>query len=275
MIGNQFREKLHAGGRLYGTLITSDSPRWPAVVNKLGLDFVFIDTEHIALDRASVSWMCQTYAALGLAPVVRIHRPDPFLACMMLDGGAQGIIAPYVESAEEVRQLVGAVKYRPLNGQKLQAFLAGRAALEPEQEKHLNQYNHNNSLIVNIESVPAMDALDEILAVPGLDGVLVGPHDLTTNLGIAEQYEHPAYIAAVDEIIRKSRARSIGVGTHVMYQNGISQEIRWAQMGANLMVHMADFITFQYALQAAVGEIKRALDDQPSAPTGPEREIHV
>jgi 2-keto-3-deoxy-L-rhamnonate aldolase RhmA len=275
MIGSEFREKLHAGERLYGTLIVSDSPRWPAMVSKIGLDFVFIDTEHVALDRGIVSWMCQTYSALGLVPIVRIPRPDPFLACMMLDGGAQGIIAPYVETTAEVRQLAGAVKYRPLKGKKLQGFLSGETAHEPGLENYLQQYNQNNSLIVNIESVPAINNLDEILAVPGLDGVLVGPHDLTTNLGIPEQYQHPAYIAAVDEIVRKCRARSIGVGTHVMYPNGLSQEIRWGQMGANLIVHMADYNAFQVTIQGAVAEIKLALGDQSSHPQAGNKDIPV
>src|SRR5688500_7483277 len=60
------------GGRAYGTLIVSDSPRWPAQMAQIGLDFVFIDTEHVALDRQPLAWMCQTYAALGLPPIVRI-----------------------------------------------------------------------------------------------------------------------------------------------------------------------------------------------------------
>jgi 2-keto-3-deoxy-L-rhamnonate aldolase RhmA len=273
MNGSQFRNKLHSGERLYGTLIVSDSPRWPQAVTRIGLDFVFIDTEHIALDRYTVSWMCQTYAALGLPPIVRIPRPDPYLACQILDGGANGIIAPYVESAEEVRQLVGAVKYRPLKGKKLQAVLAGKETLEPALAEYLAQYNQNNSLIVNIESVPALEALDEILAVPGLDGALVGPHDLTTNLGVAEQYESPAYIAAVDELIRKCRARSIGVGTHVMYAPGVPQEIRWAQMGANLIIHWSDTNAFRYAMQGSLTEIKAALGDLPAKQAGEDTAI--
>ncbi len=264
MNGHQFREKLHAGERLYGTLIVSDSPRWPPAVAALGLDFVFIDTEHIALDRGAVSWMCQAYAALGLPPVVRIPKPDPFLASMALDGGALGIIVPYVESPEEVRSLAGAVKFRPLKGKVLQAALSGKAELDPVQAAYLAQYNRENSLIVNIESRPALEALDEILAVPGLDGILVGPHDLTTNLGIPEQYDHPAYIGAVDEIVRKCRARGIGVGAHVMYPAGTSQEIRWAQMGANLIVHWADINAFRFAMQASLVEIKTALGDLPA-----------
>ena len=77
---------------VFCTLIVSPSPRWPEVVRGCGLDFVFIDTEHIALDRAELSWMCQTYAALGLSALVRIPAPDPYAATMVLDGGAAGVI---------------------------------------------------------------------------------------------------------------------------------------------------------------------------------------
>src|SRR5262245_53625133 len=112
---------------VFGTLTVSDSPRWPQVVAQSGLDFVFIDTEHIAMDRRQLSWMCQTYAALNLAPIVRISAPDPYLATMALDGGAAGVIAPYVESVEQVQAMRGAVKYRPLKGEKLRRLLAGEA----------------------------------------------------------------------------------------------------------------------------------------------------
>ncbi len=92
------RQRLIAGETLFGTLIVSPSPRWPDVVRGCGLDLVFIGTEHIALDRAELSWMCQTYAALCLPPLVRIPAPDPYAATMVLDGAAAGIIAPYVEN---------------------------------------------------------------------------------------------------------------------------------------------------------------------------------
>lgn len=76
----ELRKRLHSSETSFGTLIVSPSPRWPEVVKTCGLDFVFIDTEHIALDRAPLSWMCQTYAALGLPPLVRIPSPDPYAA---------------------------------------------------------------------------------------------------------------------------------------------------------------------------------------------------
>ena len=72
MTATHLRQRLRAGDKIFGTLIVSPSPRWPDVVRDCGLDFVFIDTEHIALDRGQLSWMCQTYAGLGLPPLVRI-----------------------------------------------------------------------------------------------------------------------------------------------------------------------------------------------------------
>src|SRR5437764_2135485 len=107
MTPHALRSALHAGQRVYGTLIVADSPRWPAQVAQIGLDFVFIDTEHIALDRKELSWMCQVYAGLGLPPLVRIPSPDPYAATMALDAGAAGIVAPYVETVREVQALRG------------------------------------------------------------------------------------------------------------------------------------------------------------------------
>ena len=80
----EFTQKLRAGQLVCGTLIVSPSPMWPVALEASGLDFVFIDTEHIALDRAQLSWMCQTYARMGLPPLVRIPSPDPFAATMAL-----------------------------------------------------------------------------------------------------------------------------------------------------------------------------------------------
>ena len=119
----ELRRKLHAGDPVFGTLIVSPSPQWPAVVRGCGLDFVFIDTEHIALDRGELGWMCQTYSALGIPPLVRITSPDPYEATVALDGGAAGVIAPYVESPKQARALRGAVKLRPIKGHKLQSML--------------------------------------------------------------------------------------------------------------------------------------------------------
>ncbi len=246
-------EALHSGGPVFGTLIVSSSPRWPDTVKGCGLDFVFIDTEHIALDRGQLSWMCQTYTALGLPPLVRIPAPDPYTATMVLDGGAAGIIAPYVESAAQVQALRGAVKLRPLKGQKLASMLDGEAC-EPELQTYMDAGAANRLLIVNIESVPAMAALDEILAVPGLDAVLIGPHDLTCSLGVPEQYDHPDFLAACETIFQKARAAGIGAGIH--FWGSVEQHAHFLELGANMLIHSADISLFQKHLRLELAAVK-------------------
>ena len=249
------RHRLIAGETLFGTLIVSPSPRWPDVVRGCGLDFVFIDTEHIALDRAELSWMCQTYAALGLPPLVRIPAPDPYAATMVLDGGAAGVIAPYVETVEQVQALRGAVKLRPIKGQKLRQMLEG-AKVEPELKSYMDDDAKNRLLIINIESVPAIEALDEILAVPDLDAVLIGPHDLSYSLGVPEQWEHPKFLSACETIFRKARAANVGAGIH--FWGSMEQQVRFLKLGANMLIHSADIILFQQHLRTELEAIKKA-----------------
>ncbi len=258
MNGNELIQALRAGQRVYGSAIYSPSPIWPRVVQNLDLDMVFIDTEHTPQDRNVISWMCNAFAALNLAPVVRIPEPDPYLAQMTLDGGAHGIIAPYVESPDLVKTLGGAVKFGPLKGEKLRAALDGEAELEPELAEYLAQRNANKALFINIESVPALEALDEILQSPYIDCVLVGPHDLSCSLGLPEQYDHPVFDAAIREIISKSRAAGVGIGIH---HNFTQHEIEWINAGANLVMHSSDISAFNRALTAEFKLIREKTGD--------------
>src|SRR5215813_14679184 len=130
MNGRELIKALRGGARVYGTMMGSTSPHWPAAVKSAGADFVFIDTEHIAIDRTTLAWMCQTCRALDLAPLVRIPSPDPYQATVALDNGASGVIAPYVETPDQARRLRGAVKLRPLKGQVLEEALNGARELD-------------------------------------------------------------------------------------------------------------------------------------------------
>ena len=259
MNGKEIALALKKGEYVYGTAILSPSPVWPRVVESLGLDFVFIDTEHTPLNRETVSSMCQVYSALDLAPLVRIPSPDPLSACMALDGGASGIISPYVETVEQVKALVGAVKFKPIKGEKIKDMNEGTNGLSNELAKYLEEINSDNVLVLNIESVPALNALDEILSIQGIDALLVGPHDMTCSLGIPEQYDHPLFKAAVNTIIKKARKKKVGVGIHAFYPSGFKQEIEWAKQGANLIVHSSDIIAFKTAIQCEMDNIKKSI----------------
>ncbi len=267
MNGKTLRQNLHNGVCVYGTLITSASPRWSQTISSLGIDFVFIDNEHTPFDRQNTAWMCQVYAALGMAPLVRIPSPDPFLACMALDGGAHGIIAPYIETAAQVRALVGSVRYRPLKGKRLQELLAGTFEPNPELRSYLDDYNTNNLLVINIESVPALESLDDILSVEGLDAVLIGPHDLSISLGLPEQYTHPKFLQAVETIITTARRYGLGAGLHATYSNALEQEIIYAKMGANLFVHQGDLMSIRYNLYNDINRLKQVMQASLPAST--------
>ena len=260
MNGLELSKALKAGERVYGTLITSPSPHLPSQLKGIGLDFVFIDTEHISLTDHDLSWMCQTYRAMNMVPLVRIPEPDPYRACKVLDGGAGGIIVPYVESVEQVQALRGAVKLRPLKGKKLAATLDGSSTPGDRLASYLRAGNEGRLLVINIESVPALENLDAILDVPDIDAVLIGPHDLSVSLEIPEEYDHPEFDKAVRTIIAKARARGIGAGIH--FWANLEQEIEWARCGANLFLHSADVLLFAAALRKDLEHARAALGDQ-------------
>jgi 4-hydroxy-2-oxoheptanedioate aldolase len=264
MNGAELASTLRNGTRVYGTCVVSTSPKWPAMIAGVGLDFVFLDTEHMPLQREQLAWMCQAFSALNLAPIVRIPEPDPYRACMALDGGAEGVIAPYVESVDQVRALRGAVKFRPLKGRRLYGILEGKEEPEPELAAYLRSRNAGKVMIVNIESVPALEALDDVLAVPDVDALLVGPHDLSLNLGIPEQYDHPRFNQAVSTIIRKARAKNVGVGVH--YSFGIEKEIAWGKEGANLILHSSDYFLVKEAIENDLQRFRQAFGERKHSP---------
>jgi staphyloferrin B biosynthesis citrate synthase len=264
MNGKQVARAFRNGDYVYGTAIVSPSTLWPRIVATLGLDMVFIDTEHVPLNRETVSWMCHVYRGLNLAPIVRIPSPDPYQACMVLDSGATGIVAPYIETTDQVRKLAGAVKHKPVKGEKLNDLLNEKKSFEPPLSDYISHQNEENVLIINIESVPAIEALDDILSVKGLDAVLIGPHDLSCSLGIPEQYQHPLFRKSVETVIKKARARKIGAGIHTWEAVGFDQEILWAKMGANFIMHGSDILLFRDALKKDLEKLKQSLDGSVS-----------
>jgi len=251
--------KIKKGKNIYGTCIVSTSPIWSKSLKNTGLDYVFLDTEHIPLDRTELTGLCQVYTAMGISPIVRIPSPDPYIACMVKDAGAVGVIAPYIENAEQIRQLVGATKYRPLKGERLQKVLKGEEDLEPELMAYLKKYNDGSITIVNIESRSAVNNLDELLNVNGLDAIIIGPHDLSINIGIPEQYEHPEFEKVVKQIIQKSRSKGIAVGIH--FPDNPKRQIKWMNEGVNMIMHSSDMLLFHQKLKADMNKIKQAAGD--------------
>ncbi len=268
----EFLERLRSRQRLYGTAVLSSSPQWPLAVKRTGVDFVFIDTEHTPFDKTTLAGMCVAYRAVGLPPLVRIGSPAPQEARSVLDSGASGILAPYVESPEQVRTLVGAVKLRPLKGERLRAVLQKQDSLGSELEDYLRDWNRENFLMINIESVPAVERLDSILAEPGLDGVIIGPHDLSLSLGLPEHYCDARFEEIVQRIVAAARERGLSVGIH--FSQEAEFQIKWAHAGANIIMHSSDMALFEQRLKDDLKAIRYHLGEKDSTAQS-ESDSHV
>jgi len=254
------KDKLQKGLRVYGTCLTATAPSWPLSLQKAGLDFAFIDNEHISMNRADLARLCQVLKGYGIASIVRIPSPDPYLASQAIDAGATGVVAPYLEKTEDIRQLVGAVKFKPIKGALLQRLLNNEEILKPDMQRYVDKFNSGNLCIANIESVTAMDILDELLAVPGLDGVFIGPHDLSASLGYPEQYDHPVFEAAVRQIIQTTRSKGLSIGIHFSLEP--ERQIKWVKEGANIIVHSFDIALFTQRLIHDIQVIKKGVGDE-------------
>lgn len=245
MVGQEFRDALRSGKNVYGTLITSSSPRIFDTTISLGLDYVFLCNEHIFYNPETLGWMCRAYKAAGINPVVRIPEPSPFLATQALDAGAGAILVPYVENIEDVYDLVGALKYRPLKGKKLKKILYGEEILSADLEAYLKNYNRNHTLLLNIESPAGVDNMEHFFSVqsvdgPGVDGIVIGPHDLSTSYDMPEKYRSKEFLDLSCGIIRKARACGVAAGCHGGSRGSLDIQLEWARAGANIIMHSSD-----------------------------------
>lgn len=259
MTGSELRTALRSGQRVYGTCVVSPSPVWPAMLAQTGLDFAFIDTEHIPLDREHLAWMCQTFGALGMPPIVRIPECSAALATMAIDAGAKGVVSPYCESVAEIKTLVGAAKYRPLKGKRLEDALSDTPLEEPTAG-YIANMNRDNLVLVNIESVAAIQALPDLVSVPGVDALLIGPHDLSISLDIPEDYANDKFTVAIQQIIDAGRSAGLGVGFH--YSFGIEDTLRWAEFGANLIIHSSDYFLTKEKVTQDIAWLREKLGDE-------------
>jgi 2-keto-3-deoxy-L-rhamnonate aldolase RhmA len=263
MVGEEFRDALRSGKTVYGTLITSTSPKMFDVVLSLGLDDVFLCNEHILYNPETVGWMCRAYRAAGTNPVVRILEPSPFLATQALDAGAGAILVPYIENMEDVYALVGAVKYRPLKGKKLNRILFGEEKPSAELELYLKNYNKNHALLLNIESPTGVNNMEQFFSVrsldgSGVDGIVIGPHDLSTSYGMPEKFRSREFIVLSCGIIKKARACGVAAGCHGGSRGSLDIQMKWAKAGANIILHSADMFLFADQLQDDLKRIRAA-----------------
>jgi 2-keto-3-deoxy-L-rhamnonate aldolase RhmA len=260
MNGKIIRDKLRCGDRVYGTHVVSyGNPISAKLMLALEIDFVFICTEHIPIDRTEVSTMCQFYEAHGIVPVVRIAYPSAQLAAMYIDAGAHGIVAPYVETVEQVRELIGVIRYRPIKGKFLDDIMEGSRKPKPKLQSFLERHNRNQFLVIGIESVEAMDNLEALVSPDGVDGVFLGPHDIACSMEIPEEYENPEFTKRVIDVINRCRKMGKGVGLHT--DLGIKHNQQFLDAGMNWIANHADIPKMCQQMNADLGVLRAMSGD--------------
>ena len=255
MNGEQLKQKVNSGGIVYGTMISlGRNPRWSSAFSNFGLDYAILDTEHAARSRSEVADYLAAFRYSGVVPIVRVPIPASHYVTMYLDAGAQGVLAPYCETVEQVKEVVAATKWRPLKGELADKAVNTGEFPSPATKEYLEDRNRNNVCIIGIESVPAISNLENILEVDGIDAVFVGPNDLSITLGVPDQYDHPDYEAALREVISKCQAAETPV---LIHHQTVELTQKWLREGARFVLYSSDASTLHNGFRNEFGQIKK------------------
>jgi len=199
---SSLRAKLKEGRTAVGFLVTMPSVALAQTLAHSGVDWLMIDLEHGPIDLASAHAMIAATAGSDCAPLVRVPSTEPWLAKPALDAGAFGLVFPMISSRAQAEATVRALRYPPAGERGFGPFYApARWGLSTED--YLARANDELLDVVLIEHVDALEELDQIVAVPGVDVALIAPFDLSLSLGVAGQRDHPEVRRAVAEAERK------------------------------------------------------------------------
>ncbi|MCC6586435.1 MAG: 2-dehydro-3-deoxyglucarate aldolase [Bryobacterales bacterium] len=191
---------LRAGSPVFGCFISTGYPVNAELCARAGFDYVLIDLEHGMGSERDVLTQVLAVSALPCAPVVRVESHDRPRVHRLLDLGVQGIMFPRVNTADEARACVAAMRYQP-EGERGVATLVRASDYGVNFATYRDTAKKNLLTILQIESAEAVANVDEIAAVDGADVLYVGPMDLTTSMGIFRQYGHPDFVAALKRTV--------------------------------------------------------------------------
>jgi 2-keto-3-deoxy-L-rhamnonate aldolase RhmA len=223
------------------------------IAKTAGFDMIYVDVEHSTFTLEATSQICLAALSAGIAPFVRVPANTPEYISRALDGGALGVIAPHIDSAEEARAVVRAAKFPPLGERGAGGPLPHLQYRSFPAAQANAALNDATMVIVQFESADAVDWADEIAAVEGVDMVLIGVNDMLASLGLAGEYEHPKVRDAYARTIAACRrhGKHVGVG-------GLSTRPKLAAefvaMGARMVSTGTDM---QFLLAAATEKAKQ------------------
>ncbi len=208
--GSDLKKLWKTGKPSFGTWVTLADPAVCAILANIGFEWVIIDGEHCPFNPETLRNMLLVLRERGVVSIVRVRLNDESLVKQALDWGAEGIMFPFIRTADDARRAAAACRYPP----------AGVRGFNPRDasnyytdiEHYLATADDRVVAILQVEHVDAVNNLDAILAVPGVDALLIGPSDLSFSLGAPRQFQHPDVQAAIHTTIRKANAAGVPLG---------------------------------------------------------------
>jgi 2-keto-3-deoxy-L-rhamnonate aldolase RhmA len=230
---NRIRARLAEDRPVVGAMVIEfRQPSLMPLLAEAGLDFVIIDTEHGPFSIESVADLSRAARIAGVTPIVRIPELTYAHVTRPLDAGAQGIMLPRVTGPEQVHFALECIKYVP-DGRRGVVLGRGHTGFRggPITEV-LQAMNQETFLVVQIETREAVERVDQLLAVPGVDAALVGPTDLSVALGVPGQMSDPVLVQAIERVIAACNAHQV---TPAIHTNDVAMTASWARRGMRLV----------------------------------------
>ena len=210
---NVVKRRLQAGESLMGVLLGFNSPAFVELTALAGFDFVLIDCEHGPMDLESVEAMVRAAEAAGLTPLARVPHNEASIILRFLDVGVMGLLVPHVETADDARRAVAAMKYPPDGERGLAGVRANEYGAREPMADYVRRANEETLFMALVESRKGVENAAEIAAVPGVDVVQIGPNDLSMSMGHFGRSDDPEVQAAIDQIIAAAKAAGKAPGS--------------------------------------------------------------
>lgn len=232
----EFRKKISAGECVYGMFMKTGDPMFVEAAGIGGFDYVILDTEHGPVSIESQQNNIRAAEARGTVPIIRLPDGDENTIGKALDIGAYGIQVPQINSAEAAKAVVKYSKFYPYGMRGVCRFV--RAADYSNMDRYDYFENSKDLLIIlQLEGVEAINNLDEILDIDGVDILFIGPYDLSQSLGIPGQVNNPIVVNAMKGIVEKARAKNKVIGTFVDTKEDLKM---WRELGLQYLSYSVD-----------------------------------
>ena len=208
------KQKLKNRELTIGSWITMGHTAVAEIMARAGYDWLTVDMEHSAITIDIAQDLIRVIDLCGVVPLVRVSENDPNLIKRVMDAGAHGVIVPMVNSKEDTQKAVASVQYPPKGFRGVGLARAQKYGTDFEGYKKWNE--QESIVIVQIEHIKAVENLESILSVPGVDGFIIGPYDLSGSLGVPGQFDHPEMVKALNRVKDVSEKMNALSGFHVI-----------------------------------------------------------